>query len=66
MTAKILKTFRREVEISGAPYTVAIGPSGFKLTKKGYRIGDEVTWSQVVQGVWVTPPKTARTTEKEK
>jgi hypothetical protein len=34
MATKLQKEIRREIEIDGEPFTVAISPSGVKLTKK--------------------------------
>jgi len=48
MTTKLDKTLKREIEIDGQAYTVAIAPEGVKLTQKGYRKGPELTWRQVL------------------
>ncbi len=48
MTAKLEKTLKREIVIEGQPYTVAISPEGVKLTKKGFRLGQEVTWKSML------------------
>jgi hypothetical protein len=48
MTTKLDKTLKREIEIDGQAYTVAISPDGVKLTQKGYRKGPELTWRQVL------------------
>ncbi|MEP6690832.1 MAG: hypothetical protein ABJD07_06735 [Gemmatimonadaceae bacterium] len=48
MTAKLEKTLKREIVIDGQPYTVAISPEGVKLTKKGFRLGQEVTWKSML------------------
>jgi hypothetical protein len=48
MTAKLEKTLKREITIDGQPYTVAISPEGVKLTKKGFRLGQEVTWKSML------------------
>jgi hypothetical protein len=39
MATKLDKTIRREIEIDGEPYTIAISPSGFRLTKMRFRSG---------------------------
>ena len=44
MTAKLDKTIKRELEIDGKTYTVAIAPDGVKVTEKGRRNGPEMTW----------------------
>jgi hypothetical protein len=48
MTTKLDKTIKREIEIDGQAYTVAISPDGVKLTQKGFRKGQELTWQQLL------------------
>jgi hypothetical protein len=48
MTTKLDKTIKREIDIDGQAYTVAISPEGVKLTQKGFRKGQEVTWQQLL------------------
>src|SRR5512132_1272038 len=48
MTTKLDKTIKREIDIDGEPYTVAISPEGVKLTQKGFRKGREMTWTQLL------------------
>ncbi|MFL5577669.1 MAG: hypothetical protein ACJ79S_17070 [Gemmatimonadaceae bacterium] len=48
MTTKLDKTIKREIEIDGQAYTVAISPEGVKLTQKGFRKGQELTWHQLL------------------
>ena len=50
MTAKLDKTIKRELELDGKVYTVAIGPDGIKVTEKGRRNGPEVSWRSIVSG----------------
>ncbi len=38
-------TLRREIDIDGKPYTLAISPEGLKLTAKGDRTGRELRCS---------------------
>jgi hypothetical protein len=47
MPTKLEKTVKREIEIDGQAYTVAISPDGVKLTQKGYRKGRELTWKEL-------------------
>lgn len=47
MPTKLEKTVKREIEIDGEPYTVAISPDGVKLTQKGYRKGQELSWKEL-------------------
>lgn len=50
MTAKLDKTIKRELEIDGKAYTIAIGPDGIKVTEKGRRNGPEVSWRSIING----------------
>ena len=47
MATKLDKTIRREIEIDGEPFTVAISPDGFRLTKKRFRSGVALSWKTV-------------------
>jgi hypothetical protein len=51
MATKLLKEIRREIEIDGEPFTVAISPQGVKLTRKRFRSGRELTWRALWQSV---------------
>jgi hypothetical protein len=50
MTAKLDKTIKRELDIDGKLYTIAIAPDGIKITEKGRRNGPEVTWRSIISG----------------
>ena len=50
MTAKLDKTIKRELELDGKVYTIAIGPEGIKVTEKGRRNGPEVSWRSINNG----------------
>ena len=50
MATKLDKTIKRELELDGKLYTVAISPEGIKVTPKGARKGQEITWSSIVSG----------------
>jgi hypothetical protein len=50
MTAKLDKTIKRELEIDGRVYTIAIGPEGLKVTEKGRRNGPELSWRSIISG----------------
>lgn len=47
MPTKLEKTIKREIEIDGQPFTVAISPDGLKITQKGFRKGQELSWRQL-------------------
>lgn len=50
MTTKLEKDLRREIQIDGQPFILTIGPAGLKLTPKGKRKGQELTWKALVSG----------------
>ena len=50
MTAKLEKTIKRELELDGKLYTIAIAPEGIKVTEKGRRNGPEVSWRSIITG----------------
>jgi hypothetical protein len=50
MATKLDKVLKREIEIVGAPYIVALSPEGFKLTAKGKRKGWELAWKELISG----------------
>lgn len=47
MSTKLDKTIRREIEIDGEPFTIAISPEGFRLTKKRFRSGVALSWKML-------------------
>ena len=49
MATKLVKEIRREIEIDGEPFTVAISPTGVKLTKKRFRSGRTLSWRAIWQ-----------------
>ncbi|HUA88812.1 MAG TPA: hypothetical protein VL994_05225 [Steroidobacteraceae bacterium] len=50
MATKLSKVLKREIEVDGKPYMVALSPEGLKLTEKGKRLGKEVTWKELLGG----------------
>ena len=50
MTAKLDKTIKRELDLDGKVYTIAISPDGVKVTEKGRRNGPEVSWRSIISG----------------
>ena len=50
MTAKLDKTIKRELELDGKLYTIAIAPEGIKVTEKGRRNGQEMSWRSLISG----------------
>jgi hypothetical protein len=50
MATKLDKTIKREIELDGQPFMVAISPEGVKLTQKGFRKGREMSWKALWSG----------------
>ena len=50
MATKLDKLLKREIDIDGKPYMVSLSPEGVKLTEKGKRKGQEVSWKGLVNG----------------
>jgi hypothetical protein len=50
MATKLAKSLKRELEIDGEPYMLTIAPEGLKLTPKGKRKGQELSWKDLVSG----------------
>ncbi len=50
MATKLEKTLKREIEIDGKAYMVAISPEGVKVTQKGFRRGPVLTWRSIISG----------------
>jgi hypothetical protein len=50
MATKLEKTVKRELEIDGKPYMIAISPEGLKVTEKGKRKGLELSWKALISG----------------
>jgi len=48
MATKLEKALRREIEIGDKAYTLVIDPQGLKLTEKGHRKGQELSWTDVL------------------
>jgi hypothetical protein len=50
MATKLDKTLKREIQINGEPLIATITPEGIKVTKKGFRKGNEITWNAIASG----------------
>ena len=50
MAVKLEKTIKRELEMDGRSYTIAIAPEGIKVTEKGKRKGREISWRSIISG----------------
>jgi hypothetical protein len=47
---KLDKALKRELSIAGEPYVLTIDPAGLKLTPKGKRKGQRLSWTDLVSG----------------
>jgi hypothetical protein len=50
MATKLDKVLKREIELDGQSYIAAISPEGIKVTKKGFRKGNEISWRSIISG----------------
>jgi hypothetical protein len=50
MTAKLDRAIKRELDLDGKLYTVTIAPEGLKVTEKGKRKGQEISWRSIISG----------------
>lgn len=50
MTTALDRPIKRELELDGTRYTITISPDGIKVTEKGKRKGQEITWRDIVSG----------------
>lgn len=50
MATKLDKAIKRELEYNGRLYTVIIAPEGLKVTEKGHRKGQELSWGSIISG----------------
>ena len=50
MATKLEKDLKREILIENEPYILTINPVGLKLTPKGKRKGQELSWKSLVSG----------------
>ena len=50
MTTKLDKALKREIEFDGVSYTVTMSPEGLKIVEKGKRLGQQLTWQELIGG----------------
>lgn len=50
MVTKLDKPLKREVDVDGTLYTLTLTSEGLKLTPKGKRKGQELSWRDLVSG----------------
>lgn len=50
MSVPLDKPIKRQVEITGEPYTLTLDADGVTIVRKGARKGFSVTWASLVEG----------------
>ena len=50
MATRLDKSLKRELELDGVAYMIAISPEGLKITVKGRRNGIELSWKDLISG----------------
>lgn len=50
MTTRLDKPLKRELELGGRLYTITISRDGVKVTEKGKRKGQELSWESIITG----------------
>ena len=50
MATLLDKTLRRQINVKGQDYILALSPEGLKITLKGKRKGLELSWGALVSG----------------
>lgn len=50
MTTALDRAIKRELELDEVRYTITISPDGIKVTEKGKRKGQELTWRDIISG----------------
>ena len=50
MTTRLAKPMKRELELDGKLYTITLTPDGVKITPKGARTGQEISWRDLLSG----------------
>ena len=65
MATKLDKLLKREIDIDGKPYMVTLSPEGVKLTEKGKRKGQGVSWKGLVNGEAATALSTSGVSEAD-
>jgi hypothetical protein len=64
MATKLDKQLKREIDVDGKAYMLAITPEGLKLTEKGKRKGQELTWKNLLAGQAAQATVLTATTEE--
>jgi hypothetical protein len=65
MATKLEKTLKREIDVDGKAYMLAISPDGLKLTEKGRRKGQELSWKGLLDGQSAAPSASGASMEEE-
>ncbi len=64
MATKLEKTLKREIDVDGKAYMLAISPEGLKVTEKGRRKGQELSWKGLLNGQAAAPSAALRWVER--
>jgi hypothetical protein len=64
MATKLDKQLKREIDVDGKAYMLAITPEGLKLTEKGKRKGQELSWKNLLAGQAAQATVLTATTEE--
>ena len=65
MATKLEKTLKREIDVDGKAYMLAISPEGLKVTEKGRRKGQELSWKGLLNGQSAAPSAAGGAAEAE-
>jgi hypothetical protein len=65
MATKLEKTLKREIDVDGKAYMLAISPEGLKVTEKGRRKGQELSWKGLLNGQAAAPSAAGAGVESE-
>ena len=65
MATKLEKTLKREIDVDGKAYMLAISPEGLKVTEKGRRKGQELSWKGLLNGQAAAPSALGTSMEAE-
>jgi hypothetical protein len=65
MATKLDKQLKREIDVEGKAYMLTLSPEGLKVTEKGKRKGQELSWKDLVNGNGATSGSLSTEPEEE-
>lgn len=65
MATKLDKQLKREIDVDGKAYMLTLSPEGLKVTEKGKRKGQELSWKEFVNGNGALSGSSASIEEEE-